>query len=103
MSWAPDAHSYIQSFVVSLSGQLHLHGYKETKVMFMEYIDIENRTHTNSLLCPSPEVLSESILNALGRNSPHVIPYWFHELYAWVIFILLLVLPPSLVAKLAPV
>ncbi|KAL5529181.1 hypothetical protein ACEPAG_5155 [Sanghuangporus baumii] len=93
---------YFKSFAAGLSEQLQSHGHKETEVTFMEYLDAESRAKTPSLLCPSPEVLSDSILRALGCNSTHVIPYWPHELLSWLIWCLMFILPSSFVLKFMP-
>ncbi|KAL5533094.1 hypothetical protein ACEPAF_4870 [Sanghuangporus sanghuang] len=93
---------YFKSFSAGLSEQLQSHGHGETKVTFMEYFDTKTRTGANLLLCPSPEVLSDSIIRALGRNSTHVIPYWPHELLSWLIWCLMFILPSSFVLKFMP-
>ncbi|KAL5490349.1 hypothetical protein ACEPAI_5182 [Sanghuangporus weigelae] len=93
---------YFKSFAAGLFEQLQSHGHNETEVTFMEYFDAESRAKTNSLLCPSPEVLSDSILRALGCNSTHVIPYWPHDLLSWLIWCLMFILPSSFILKSMP-
>lgn len=53
----------------------------------------EGQARSGTWMNPSPESYAKSVLQSVGCGHAQVVAYWPHEFLAWVLWILLLVLP----------
>lgn len=72
----------------------------QVKVMDCYAVASEDGGALHGTFVPSASTLSTSILRSSGHGNLTTIPYWPHELWSWVIWFLLLVIPQGPLEKL---
>jgi len=94
--------TYFESFCSEMSRNLVTKGYSDIQVKLMDCYAVasEDGDASHGIFVPSASTLSASILRSTGHSTLSTIPYWPHELWSWVIWLLLLFMPQKLLEKL---
>ncbi|KDQ60068.1 hypothetical protein JAAARDRAFT_56064 [Jaapia argillacea MUCL 33604] len=81
---------YLRTFTQALRAEMTFTHYPSIEVQYHEVhaVSTVSNPQATSFSCPTPQVMAEAMVDAVRKKQAVVIPYWVHELIAWILWLL---------------